>query len=1227
MKRSLYLLLCIILAVTVVLVSCGDDPAEEVHTHTYSEDWSFDDTNHWYAADCGCENEKSNIAPHEDADNDSVCDVCSWDYDHEHTYASNWSSDEESHWHVVTCNCSIPVGSKDSHSDKDNDGVCDVCAYDVHGGKGHTFSVDWSHNETNHWHDVTCGHNVDVVENPASSYGVHVDTQNDGVCDDCGWDYDHTHTFADKWSSNAEKHWYAVTCGHNVAAKDEAAHVDKNNDGDCDVCAYVSCVHTYDEETWAFDTENHWHGTTCGHNVTKDVAKHADANNDKRCDVCGYDYNHTEHTYETEWTTSEYKHWHKATCGCTVISDEAEHVDENNDGVCDVCLYVSCEHLEFTDAWNFDKENHWHKLACGHDVDLSEVAAAAFGAHVDENNDSVCDVCAWDYDHVHTYSTDLSYNLKSHFYAVTCGHDVANKDVVDHVDGDTDGKCDDCGGYISVAAFIDAVIASKELGLVSSGTVAYQLYDWDIETYSYYFGKDYLVIKAPYNDNYFSLFENADGQNVVFAVTVSDSESARLSYDDISAVEGYAFSVFWGDIAGYGVENFIVALDEYSSTRPQYGYVADSAKAYLNPVMADITFEKADGLVAVDVCYVSYLLYNADESSSARLVDITFALDENGVVRFFDANMSEYLEGTFTVDEDAKTYSFVENAAAETTYKYSVTQAIGERTDDENPYAPEELLIPELYLDADTDGDSVPDTQVNDGAYLDVMIGYFNRVELFFDESVADKAIFNEFETLVYLVTPEGEVEASYSEFTATYQSNEWTTGIPAIALQASNPGTYKVVIYNELTSITVTAFAKYAPTTAIDPSIMIDEYESTVSNTAEVYKNSDLIFSSSVLNGQNPAFEATLVSGDATKVTLTDIGDNQYSFTATVAGEYQIKLVSKSNSTVSSVLTVTVVEPPSYADILNGAYAFKDWSVNYEVTFTPASEGATNGTVVIVESMSEMSETFTYTCNELGEITLEHFAGDELGVNIFVRDYELYISYLAYGWMDAEEVLRPVVIANNGSGTIDDPFVLSAPGEYAAEYQGMDPIVYSFTAAFDGMIKVTFSGDNHLFFVGEFFNGDFYEESVCTINISAGQEYIFCIAPSDGYDPIEIPFTFEVVYNVETSTNGLDATDISANGTFNATVAAGETVYFQVAPAIDGEQVFEVTVSYTSEGNIVYYNTQVFMGQVQLFEYGDNSYFTYVNMNMPVYLFAIENTGAENASIEITVSIAEMEF
>ena len=77
----------------------------------------------------------------------------------------------------------------------------------------------------------------------------------------------------------------------------------------------------------------------------------------------------------------------------------------------------------------------------------------------------------------------------------------------------------------------------------------------------------------------------------------------------------------------------------------------------------------------------------------------------------------------------------------------------------------------------------------------------------------------------------------------------------------------------------------------------------------------------------------------------------------------------------------------------------------------------------------------------------------------------------------------------------------------------------------------------------------------------------------------------------------------------------------------IDGEQVFEVTVSYTSEGNIVYYNTQVFMGQVQLFEYGDNSYFTYVNMNMPVYLFAIENTGAENASIEITVSIAEMEF
>ena len=51
--------------------------------------------------------------------------------------------------------------------------------------------------------------------------------------------------------------------------------------------------------------------------------------------ACGHD-----HTFATEWSKDATHHWHAATCEHTEEkSDYAEHVDENNDGVCDVCQH------------------------------------------------------------------------------------------------------------------------------------------------------------------------------------------------------------------------------------------------------------------------------------------------------------------------------------------------------------------------------------------------------------------------------------------------------------------------------------------------------------------------------------------------------------------------------------------------------------------------------------------------------------------------------------------------------------------------------------------------------------------------------------------------------------------------------------------------------------------------------------------------------------------------
>lgn len=275
MKRSLYLFLCIMLALTVVFVSCGEEDPTLNHSHTYSDEWSHDETNHWYAATCGCENEKSNVAPHVDANSDSCCDICGWDYDHSHTFAADWTYDETNHWHKVTCGCSVEVSGKGAHVDKNNDGHCDVCPWAAH--EVHPYSPEWEMNETHHWHSVSCDHTVDpATDAENSAYAEHVDANNDAICDGCGYDYDHTHTYASEWSQSATEHWHAVSCGHDIDVADKGAHVDKNNDGTCDVCAYASCTHTYDETAFVFDENTHWYASTCGHNVKKDEAEHVD---------------------------------------------------------------------------------------------------------------------------------------------------------------------------------------------------------------------------------------------------------------------------------------------------------------------------------------------------------------------------------------------------------------------------------------------------------------------------------------------------------------------------------------------------------------------------------------------------------------------------------------------------------------------------------------------------------------------------------------------------------------------------------------------------------------------------------------------------------------------------------------------------------------------------------------------------------------------------------------
>ena len=144
-------------------------------------------------------------------------------------------------------------------------------------------------------------------------------------------DKPHTHTYSTTWSTDETNHWHECSvCGDK---KDLAAHVDANNDHNCDVCDKKMSDHTG--------------GTaTC-----KDKAT---------CTICGQKYGElAAHNYKTEWSTDETNHWHECSV-CGDKKDVAAHIPgaaatETTPQTCTICGYVIKAALGHTH--NFNQKN------------------------------------------------------------------------------------------------------------------------------------------------------------------------------------------------------------------------------------------------------------------------------------------------------------------------------------------------------------------------------------------------------------------------------------------------------------------------------------------------------------------------------------------------------------------------------------------------------------------------------------------------------------------------------------------------------------------------------------------------------------------------------------------------------------------------------------------------------------------------------------------------------
>lgn len=967
MKKLLFLLTSIII-LAALLLSCDDGSASAVesgaadendsemssqsgqHRHSFETEWSMDEKSHWYVANCG-HDLKANLADHVDENKDGACDICLYDGGHEHVFAEEWSHDDANHWRAATCSHAVKADEA-AHADENNDSLCDGCGWNY--DHEHTYETTWSHDAENHWYAVSCDHTV-AEKNKAA----HTDENNDGVCDGCAWDYDHTHTYAQEWTHDQENHWHEASCGHSLTS-DSESHADENNDSICDGCAWdYDHTHTYGTENdWAINDTYHYHAATCGHDVEGvDMTEHTDADSNRCCDVCGYDFDHV-HIYEQAWSWNNENHYHQAACGHSVVADSAPHADANNDSACDVCGWNYGHEHTYATELSHDATHHWYAVTCGHDVAVKDRAP-----HADANNEGICDSCSWDYDHTHTFDADRwVFAPDTHYHAPTCGHNpvYVRGNEEPHKDDNYDEICDVCGGYISMDAVIDHATSATSASKVNGGTMIYNKNTESIVYASnifYELGNGYLHM----TDRSEYYFFDDDGRR----------------YDETAAWEGWYSTYADGKIFAIVQENENLYRDMGAESVYMNGYYFSG----------DFISYAMNAYGVEDLVYQLYYL-SAGENGEGVSDFVSHYNEENGYYSFmfsfgeinygvyFVMNSDSVMETVIVTGSE----NYADMTETDKLYYLKIEQNVGARTvTTPEEYDPSGLLINSFVVK------DAQNSVMEQGATLDILAGSTYMITL----TVTD--ILPTTSSSVY-----DAIDAACADGgVLLYVNNE--TG--EIGINGQKEGTHEVTIFTDHVTFTFNVTVTYPAPTVLKPLVYASGTNYDETESASMFLGGTLNFRASVEENADARYTAVLTGGDAANVTMeassVEIFGQTYvttAFTPSAVGTYQVTITSVANPELSATLTITVTEMPPVAEILTGRWdARYSNTTMYTAKFTPESEGAIKGTVEITDRTQASGETqskrvtvFAYEYRADG-IQLTYVSGDENTITLSI--------------------------------------------------------------------------------------------------------------------------------------------------------------------------------------------------------------------------------------------------
>lgn len=477
--------------------------------------------------------------------------------------------------------------------------------------------------------------------------------------------------------------------------------------------AEVECEHPL-SETWANDAKNHWKPTTCEHSEFRSTPEaHVDADEDGKCDVCTYEVGHT-HTYASEWSADGKNHWKAATCTHTNEKSELSlHLDDNTDGVCDVCA----NHAHVVDSSGFC-------IYCDEkviDIEKPDTDESEESTDGDESDESEAPEESTDEGGVNVNPPASDESEES-----TDGSDE-NDDPAPKPETDADTI------KTILAAIMDRSPKKVLNGKVDYGVVIRSA-DGNIEegdTVEYVLHTDGTYTKRTETNREGATvitevwMELLDAENeLVNAILVetiggkvTNAEPAALGVDDLA---GYYFAV--STLAGeYGAEAVLQALYEHSQSETAKNFTVTRDKE-------NRTFNFSFDILIINTDTAE----GEDDGVDYYEVEVTFGYSEdyiltalNIVCDCYTNSLEDEAEHDYVYDQTAKTITMKDSARADT-YTFSVTQASGTREaivmEDAEQYVPTDVTIYEdathtkeaisVTVKLGTDAESIPEFYV-----------------------------------------------------------------------------------------------------------------------------------------------------------------------------------------------------------------------------------------------------------------------------------------------------------------------------------------------------------------------------------------------------------------------------------------------------------------------------------------------------------------------------------